>query len=229
MPTNCHIQTATPQLSQSQEFFTQIGFKPVGDNPMLWSDGKALIEINPDRFARPGIKLQKEDWSHEVATLRKITKVTPTAQGQLLSEPSGTWRYLVENETKPDFTFAEQPFGYLGNFVGLSLETTDMQRSADILETLGFKETMGSRDQGFVGLALGDFGLSLMKPLSCPHLFFSPSLTYFNGINNKAIIDNLRSRQVPFAEEITIFNKEGIVDNVVIRDPGGLGFFIFSD
>ena len=29
--------------------------------------------------------------------------------------------------------------------------------------------------------------------------------------------------------KITQFNKEGIVDNVIIRDPGGYGFFIFND
>ena len=33
----------------------------------------------------------------------------------------------------------------------------------------------------------------------------------------------------PITEEITCFNSEGIADNVVLRDPGGTGFFIFND
>jgi hypothetical protein len=68
-----------------------------------------------------------------------------------------------------------------------------------------------------------------MAPNACPHLFFNPSLTYFNGKNNLQIIENIRKSGVDITEEITVFNKEGIVDNVILRDNGGLGFFIFSD
>ena len=68
-----------------------------------------------------------------------------------------------------------------------------------------------------------------MKTGSCPHLFFNPSLTYFNGAKNLSIIQQIKTLQIPITEEITHFNKEGIVDNIIIRDPGGLGFFLFSD
>ncbi|MFK8104239.1 MAG: hypothetical protein AB8G15_17055 [Saprospiraceae bacterium] len=68
-----------------------------------------------------------------------------------------------------------------------------------------------------------------MKAFACPHLFFNPSLSYFNGKENLAIITELRARKIPLTEEITFFNPEGIVDNVIVRDPGGLGFFVFSD
>lgn len=47
--------------------------------------------------------------------------------------------------------------------------------------------------------------------------------------SNLAIIQKIRDLQIPITEEITHFNKEGIVDNIIIRDPGGLGFFIFND
>jgi hypothetical protein len=68
-----------------------------------------------------------------------------------------------------------------------------------------------------------------MKPLTCLHLFFNPSLTYFNGGNNLAVIENIRKLGIPITEEITHFNKDGIVDNIIIRDPGGFGFFVFND
>jgi hypothetical protein len=54
-------------------------------------------------------------------------------------------------------------------------------------------------------------------------------MTYFNGGNNMAVIGKIRSARIPIAEEITHFNKEGIVDNIIIRDPGGYGFFVFND
>jgi len=71
--------------------------------------------------------------------------------------------------------------------------------------------------------------VSFMQPNSCPHLFFNPSMTYFNGKNNLPIIAKIREAGIPITEEITHFNQEGIVDNIIIRDPGGYGFFIFSD
>jgi len=54
-------------------------------------------------------------------------------------------------------------------------------------------------------------------------------LTYFNGKQNLEVIEKIRNNAIPITEEITHFNKEGIVDNIIIRDPGGYGFFIFSD
>ena len=74
-----------------------------------------------------------------------------------------------------------------------------------------------------------DFTITLMKPMTCPHLFFNPSMTYFNGKKNLSIIEKIRQLNIPIAEEITHFNNEGIADNMIIRDPGGYGFFIFND
>lgn len=71
--------------------------------------------------------------------------------------------------------------------------------------------------------------VSLMRPLNCPHLFFNPSLTYFNGGRNPEVIAAIRKAGVPISEEITHFNSRGEVDNVILRDPGGYGFFVFND
>ena len=43
------------------------------------------------------------------------------------------------------------------------------------------------------------------------------------------IIEKIRELNFPITEEITHFNDQGIVDNIIIRDPGGFGFFLFSD
>ncbi len=89
---------------------------------------------------------------------------------------------------------------------------------------------MGSIAQGWVAFENGtSVGISIMKPMVCPHLFFNPGLTFFNGGKNLPIIQKIKTVGIPIAEEITVFNKEGIVDNVILCDPGGLGFFIFND
>ncbi|MBT7993740.1 MAG: hypothetical protein HN691_02595 [Bacteroidetes bacterium] len=118
----------------------------------------------------------------------------------------------------------------LGNSAGLSLETMDMELSFEIWQKLGFSTSMGSLGEGWISLKNTDnLTISLMRPLACPHLFFNPSLTYFNGEKNMEIIDHIRKIKIPITEEITYFNKENIADNIIIRDPGGLGFFLFND
>jgi hypothetical protein len=90
---------------------------------------------------------------------------------------------------------------------------------------LGFSKTIGEIEQGWVGYANEDG----MKANICPYLFFNPSATYFNGPNNLKIIEQIRDINIPITEEIMGFNKKGIVDNIIIRDSGRLGFFLFSD
>jgi hypothetical protein len=229
MEISCVVQTPTPNLGESQAFYRRLGFSQLDEAGLLWTDGKAIIEINPDRYARAAIKLTKKDWHFQIELLAQITKVISTDFGFLLADPSGTWILLVDESPSLVFEPKEETFSVLGNFHGLSLETMDLDKSIAIFEILGFVESGGSKDHGYVGFSLGGFSVSLMKPLCCPHLFFNPSLNYFNGQNNLAIIASLRNLGMHLTEEITYFNKEGLVDNVIIRDPGGIGFFIFSD
>jgi hypothetical protein len=229
MATTCLIQTPTPNLQTSSAFYGQIGFRPIDESNLVWTDGKTHIEINPDRYARAGVKIFKNEWHQEIDLLKNITQITPVQNGFVIADPSGTWIYLIEKEPPMLKEMHKEPYGLLGKFNGISIETMDIDKSALILNKLGFDHTGGSKDQGYIEYSSGDFSVSLMKPLCCPHLFFNPSLNYFNGQNNLSIIARLRELGVPFSEEITIFNPNGVVDNVVIRDPGGLGFFIFSD
>ena len=220
----------TNQLSNSLDFYAQLGFKKISDTPVIFSDGKALVEINPDRFTRAGIKLYQPSWKQEIAALKEITAIHKTPEGHLLSDSNGVWIYLVEAESALSFETSEKSFSILGNYAGLSLETTNIERSKKIYESLGFQQVSGSLEQGYLTLMLEGFGIHIMLPMNCPHLFFNPSLTYFNGKeNNPKIIQKIRDLNIPITEEITVFNQEGIVDNIIIRDPGGYGFFIFND
>ena len=227
------IQTPTNDISQSLDFYGRLNFKTLLETEeSVWiTDGKAVIEINSNRFARAGVKLYKENWTELIEPLKKISSIYNLPTGHILADPSGVWIYL-ENGTPPlQFEPSESSSSILGNYAGLSLETIDIEASARLWNLIGFDQSSGHVDNGWITLANSDgMMVSLMKPLICPHLFFNPSLTYFNGkINNPVIIEKIRSLDIPIAEEITHFNSNGEVDNIIIRDPGGYGFFIFND
>lgn len=221
------IQTPTRNLQDSLKFYSKLEFRILSEtNPLIVTDGKAVIEINADRYARAGLKLFRPDWQKTAELLGQITSVMKTDDGYLLTEPSGMYFYLVESEKEINAEISESSFSVLGNYAGICLETPGAAKSTEILEVLGF-----SRSHPDWPTYSNSDGISVtvFEPNNCPHLFFNPSLTYFNGKQNEEVIEKIRSKNIPFAEEITHFNSNGVVDNVIIRDPGGLGFFIFND
>ena len=224
------IQTPTNNLRESLSFYQKLDFTVLSEsNPTLVSDGSVVIEINPDRFARAGVKLYRKTWSDVVTALKsKSIVILHQDNGYLLADSSGMWIYLVDGELEVDLENVSASI--LENYAGISLETIDMKGSIALWEILGFQHEMGGAEQGWATYKNEDgMSISFMKPNNCPHLFFNPSLTYFNGKRNLGIIEKIRNKDITITEEITHFNKEGIVDNIIIRDPGGYGFFIFSD
>lgn len=228
---NSTIHTPTNDLKQSLEFYNKLGFQVLSKaEPTVLTDGIAVIEINPERAARAGVKLYREDWTEIVDKLEKMTPVMKVDNGYLVVGKSGVWIYLANGDSGIEFTKSETSFSTLGNFYGVSLETISIEASVKIWEVLGFKKFMGDIEKGWVAYMNDDgMGVSFMKPNSCPHLFINPSLSYFNGEKNLEVIQKIRDLKIPIVEEITHFNKEGKVDNIIIRDPGGYGFFIFND
>lgn len=228
---NTILQTPTNDVQQSLEFYKKLNYQDVStaDRTMV-TDGKVVIEINKDPYARAGAKMFKASWDKEVEKLKELTIVHKTETGYMLNDGSGCWIYLEEGTLELAEPLAGEPSGMAGNYMGLSLEVSDTEKTYAIWQVFGFSITMGALDQGFMVLADADgFGVSMMKPMSCPHLFFNPSMTFFNGGKNLPIIESIRKAGIPITEEITLFNDEGIVDNIIIRDPGGFGFFIFND
>ena len=226
------VHTPTRNLDDSVAFYRSLDFEIVSAaDPTIVRDGSNLIQIAPDRFARAGVKIYRENWSSQIPSISRLTEVSevPDGGGWILGDTTGTWVYLVEGEVGFETT-GDGSTSKLGNYAGLSLEAIATRHAIDIWEALGFEESSGSLDQGYVSLKSEDgFVVTVMKPLSCPHLFFNPSMTYFNGGNNLAVIQDIRDAGIPITEEITQFNDRGEVDNVIIRDPGGYGFFIFND
>lgn len=226
---NSLVQTPTNKLENSLAFYSKLNFKTISESPNIVSDGRVYIEINPSPFARAGLKLYRPDWTQVVSQLKERTAVVTIENGFLLGDNNGVWIYLLE-EDAPTILLDQKSNTILGNAAGLSIESINIEESIKIWEILGFRKTMGGIEQGWISFENEDkLPLSIMKANVCPHLFYNPSLSYFNGEKNEEIIDNIRSLEIPITEEITQFNTEGKVDNIIIRDPGGLGFFIFND
>ncbi len=223
------VHTPTNNLANSIDFYTKLKFNLLSEKTLTrFSEGKFVLEVNPERTARAGIKLLGTDWQSTCKKIEPLTKVMPQNDGFLVSDPNGVWIYLVSSDE--DIVLPESENSVLGNFGGMSIETVDIERTLEFWLLLGFEVKSGKAEQGWFGLQNTDgFELSLMNPNICPHLFFNPGLNFFNGKNNPGIIEEVRRLNIPITEEITHFNKEGIVDNIIIRDPGGLGFFIFND
>lgn len=225
---NTIIVTPTPDLIKSKTFYTKVGFTQIADSNSF-TDGKSIIEINPDRFARPGIKLIANAWTSEVDELAAHTKVIKIDNGFLLGDCTGTWIYLIEAETS--LTIPENcPHSLFGNNQGITIESIDIEKATNIWNTIGFKTVAGKIEQGWISLVNGDgVVINIMTPNCCPHIFLNPSVSFFNGTNNPMIIDKIRDTGIEIKEEITHFNKEGKVDNIIMSDPGNIGFFIFND
>ncbi|MEQ8425333.1 MAG: hypothetical protein RIA63_11535, partial [Cyclobacteriaceae bacterium] len=111
-------------------FYQKLGFEVLDKTEkVIVTDGQAVIEINPDRYARAGVKLYKNKWTKEVTELKQLTTVHTTKEGFLLSDPSGVWIYLVEGELELKHKPAKESFSALGNYSGLSLESTNISQS----------------------------------------------------------------------------------------------------
>jgi hypothetical protein len=68
------IQTVTGDFIKSIAFYQTLNFKQVlQKSPCLFSDGKVLLEISNDTYARAGIKLKKASWQNKLLLLRKVT------------------------------------------------------------------------------------------------------------------------------------------------------------
>jgi len=225
------IHTPTPSLTQSLAFYKKLGYTVLSaESPCMVTDGKAVVEINPVRFARAGVKIYGADIDATINSIGQMTRIVATESGALLTDGNGVWIYLESEPPPVIFTTDSECYGLPGNFSGLSIETTDMDRTTGIWKAIGFSTLSGDPAHGWVSCSDNEgFSVSIMAANSCPHLFFNPSFTYFNSGRNPEVIAGIRAAGIPITEEITAFNKEGLVDNIIIRDPGGYGFFIFND
>ena len=226
---NVALQTPAPGLEQVVDYYETLGFSRLIIDDETWlTDGQVMLRVNADPYARPGIILYKANWAQEIEKLGTKVVLVKQEAGWLFMCPSGARVYLSSQEMPKPNTGA--PTSVLGNYAGISLETIAMKQCLAVWNDIGFSLAAGDEKQGWATLKnLNGDAVSIMKNDSCPHMFVNPSLTYFNGSNNLEVISNIKALGVPLLEEVTHFNTEGIVDNIVMCDPGGIGCFVFSD
>lgn len=225
------IQTPTPNLDNTLQFYTSLGFKYISHNNRHFVGSKGLIiEINKEKTARPAIKLIANDWDADVYAFIEKDVILPNNENIITQEPSGVRLVLEDNFPETILTSFDETEAMTGNYMGVSVETLSLKKSADFWKNFGMDIVAGGINDGWLSMSNSEgAAIAYMAAGSCPHLFFNPSLTFFNGEKNIEIISKIRETGISIAEEITVFNKKGVVDNIVLVDPGGLGFLIFSD
>ncbi len=224
------IVSPARSITKSSEFYLKLDFEILAYQNRHYAMSNGIkVELNTDSFSRPGLRFLVKSYQEAKDKLENYGPLHFSENEFILSDPSGIRIYISD---KPDTADSKKPESnsILGNFAGVSIESTDMSKSLEFYTSLGFKTESGNPEAGWLSLkdSSGN-SISIMKANSCPHSFFNPSLTFFNSGKNIEVIDKIRQVNIPIKEEVTVFNKEGIVDNVILQDPGGIGFFVFND
>jgi len=225
------VQSATAILEESIEFFDSLEFEKLQtENNLLFRDSNYIVDINPNRYSRTGLKFYSENWEEAIEKIKELVNIEKFEEYYQLTDPSGTKYFLYPASSYPAYSSNAESKSILGNLMGIGLETNDILLSKKVLEIIGFKQNKGDVNSGWINMNYNDeYDISLMKSNMSPHLFFNPSLIYFNGEKNPEIIEKVRKKGIEIYEEIRVFNKENKVDNIMLRDKGGLGFFVFND
>lgn len=223
------INTPCPSVEISTSFYSKLGFNLHHmEGSTLVYDQNVKIIIDHSRKARLGFRLYLDNLSESI---NKLDNDLFEIKNKIYSiDPNGIIISLHPLDEYPQNFLEADTKAITGNFAGISIESLPFKNSISFYKKLGFNISMGDGESGWIQMNGFDIDLSIMKMESCPHLFHNPSLTYFNGKEgNPLIIEKIRNAGIEFDEEITVFNDQGIVDNVILKDPGGLGFFIFND
>jgi len=222
------INTVAVNLDDSLKFYSALGFehKLVDDGAYVF-DRSVVIHLNSQSSQRLGLSLIQSDWSSELTALQEYSNPIDIGEHYLISDTSGIHIRLLQSHSELPHSATNS---ILGNYSGISIEVIEFNRCKLIWEALGYQQSAGDASKGWIVLSKEDnLDVSLIKAGSCPHIFTNPGLNYFNGKSNLEVIENIRDSAVKIAEEISAFSKIGEVDNVVLQDPAGLTFFLFSD
>lgn len=222
------INTVALNFSESLSFYGSLGFdKKIVDGGAYVYDSSVVIFISTKTSHRLGLSLMQPDWSSELEAVRVYTEPVVVDDHFLVSDSSGIHIKLLPIQSQLPQSSKNS---ILGNFSGVSLEVVEFDRSKLIWEALGYQQSAGDANQGWIVLSKEDnLSVGLIKAGACPHIFTNPGLNYFNGTNNLDVIKKVRATGGSIAEEITAFSKTGEVDNVILQDQAGLSFFLFSD
>ena len=187
------LQTPTADLNQSIVFYEKLGFEiqTLGSR-IVALDAQNCIEINPERTARVCIQLHQSNWNKTLLELKSHTPIIKTKEGYLITDPNGIWIKLIV-ETWDEKITSSNYKSLLGNYAGVCIETLEVSKSYEFWNLLSFSSKSKDFSKGWIEMKseVGD-SISLIKAQQCPHLFFNPSVTYFNGSRNLEINESIK-------------------------------------
>ena len=128
--------TPTPDISLSKSYYESLGFQILEMEKKAYAlSSQVIMEIDPKRTARAGVKIYEADVEDLRSKFSRTAKIHEYDQGFLLSDPSNVWIY-VEDTKLPEAIKKAGQAELMGNFAGMSLETTDIHRSIEIWSCL---------------------------------------------------------------------------------------------
>ncbi len=235
---HAHIHVPVKNLSQSLDFYTKLGYQKVkaNDEEAFITDGCIILHLNNRTGVGHGLTFYVEDLEAQIKTLKKANLPArlnlhedASYKEILVEEPNAVGiRFLAKGE-EPVFSDLnlEGALSHCGAHYGIGIMATEFVAAIDFWEALGYKLSSGNREsKSYVEMTNDTIPIGIYREGSCPHLFITPSLTYFE----KDMADRialLKSKSVVFVEEITQFNEKGIVDHAIWAAPDGLHAFLF--
>lgn len=221
------VQIAAQNKTRCQEFYKSLDFelKQLDENRSVAYDSQFEILMNHSTNARLNLQLFPDDYD---SYIQKFEEKKENDSGALILCPSGVQLQVNKKQIKHH---QSENKTLLGTYYGAGIECFDLNKSLAFWNKLGFEKIMGGLEAGFIVLKADEHAtITLYSQNSCKHQFFNPSITFFNGKEgNPKVIEKIREKGIFISEEITIFNDKGIVDNIIVGDPGGLHFFLFND
>ena len=202
------LESPLIKKEESITFYTKLGFDVDYTNGVyLAKENRFGIVLNPDKNSSVALRIYGR---------KKTTSFV---------SPSGVLIRLFNHECP--FALGEKS-SILGNYSGISLETNSLRDSFLFWQELGFEGNY-SPSPGWIELSNKGQQLSIQKAKLCPHVFHNPSVSFFNGQKNKKIIHKIKQVELPIEEEVRFSSQEEVAQNIILKDPGGIGFFIFND
>ena len=246
------IVIGVPNLSDSAEFFTKLGFQQIdeGSEPYPWaqfSDGQNLILINQDGMVYRGLIYFNPALSDEKAKIEEAgvnyfwTQDTEDGipHSAMFIDPTGIdgdggERNIAVNIVNQDpsdlFRPSGKPRTKLGKFGEFAIPIEDFEASKAFWSKLGFTPVYESAEPYSWGIMMDGMivmGLHASKGYESEghYDFGSPAMTYFST-NSAERIAHLKELGIEM--EFELKSPDGTIAHAGVKAPGGQLLFIFN-
>lgn len=229
-------QIAAPDAEESLAHYRKLGYQEhvLSDAMYLFFDKASSFILNTARDARHGLRCFVDDIEMARRDWQEITVLYDSDGGFFCTDPNGVYLFFQSRTDSAQILNKTDANEHClcGVNYGLGIESGRFDTSLAFYTHLGYKSDKPANEKTAYITLTHDAGppITLFKPNTCPHAFYNPSFTFFNGKEgNKKVIEDLTTAQVTIRQGISWFNPDGEVDNIIISDPGGFHSFIFND